>query len=541
MGNSNSAKKVELIEKCHSFAKYLLPRILTQISRDRNLPLTGCGDRNYWHYKIRDFSSLIIQQAGYTAWKAAKFAGYPESSLRQLAMDSCIFWNRRAVMFRAFEEYYPWEEGYPPLAFSTLSTIKLVDEGVVKLEDVLPGLKVAARQLLSRFEAQATNQQMAGTAALCYIHKIMPELVPSDLLEKIIVKTLACQQEEGWFMEYGGSDLGYLSVTMDCLWDAYDASGDERFVKAASKALRFIAIFFDLTPRGIGMHNARNTDYVVPYGIARFLKVQEYFQIAANLIFRLLDQIDQPGHFFHAIDDRYWCHYIGHSFYRTLPLLEFLPDDIVYSNHAESGFRRLEGSGHILQYSPRPFPAIISTLKGGILTLFDRNGKTFSDFGWIILSHGEIWTNHWFSNSWNIRVGENRVEIKGYLSRHSYLKNTPVRHICLRVLSFCFGRRIIACLKNKMIFKKDESKFPFSREILFDKEKVIVNDYFSLFPEARIMRAPRASQRHVASADSFHYEDFSLKENGSQISRHEKVESAGFEYRITTIYSYVGE
>ena len=91
MGNSSSAKKADLIEKCRSFAKYLLPRILTQISRDRNLPLTGCGDRNYWHYKIRDFSSLIIQQAGYTAWKAAEFAGYPESSLRELAMDSCVF------------------------------------------------------------------------------------------------------------------------------------------------------------------------------------------------------------------------------------------------------------------------------------------------------------------------------------------------------------------------------------------------------------------------------------------------------------------
>ena len=157
---------MELIQKSYTFAQYLLPRILTQISRDRNLPLSGCGDRNYWHYKIRDFSSLIIQQAGYAAYKAIGFVDYPETSLRQIAADSCMFWNQRATMFRAFEEYYPWEEGYPPLAFSTLATAKLVSEQVVELERVLPGLNIAAHQLLSRFEPQATNQQAAGLAAL---------------------------------------------------------------------------------------------------------------------------------------------------------------------------------------------------------------------------------------------------------------------------------------------------------------------------------------------------------------------------------------
>lgn len=541
MGNRNSIKKTELIKKCHSFAKYLLPRILTQISRDRNLPLAGCGDRNYWHYKIRDFSSLVIQQSGYAAWKACGIADCPESSLKQVAKDSCIFWNQRATMFRAFEEYYPWEEGYPPLAFSSLSTAKLVDEGVVPLDDVLPGLKIAARQLLSRFEAQATNQQVAGTAALCCIRKIAQELVPSDKLEEIIVKTLDCQHEEGWFMEYGGEDLGYLSVTMDCLWDAYDATGDKRFVKAAGKALHFIATFLKLSFRGIGMHNARNTDYLVPYGIARFLKEQEHSQIAADLIFRLLGWIDDPNHFFHAVDDRYWCHYIGHSLYRTLPLLEFLPEETVLMEHAELEDRNLSGSGHILRYSAKPFPAIISTLKGGIFTLFDRNGKTFSDFGWLFLSAGKTWTNHWFSNCWNVSVENDHIRVNGYLSGHSYLKNTPFRHMCLRILSFCFGRRIIACLKSKMIFKKDESKYPFSREIIFGKDNVTVTDCFHLAPGVEPARAPRASQRHVASADSFHYEDFSLKENDVQISRSEKIESADSEYKITTIYSYTGE
>ena len=55
-------------EKCRLLAAQTLPRILSQIGRDENVPDYGCCDRNHHHYKIRDFSSIIIQQAGYAAW-----------------------------------------------------------------------------------------------------------------------------------------------------------------------------------------------------------------------------------------------------------------------------------------------------------------------------------------------------------------------------------------------------------------------------------------------------------------------------------------
>ena len=46
----------------------LLPRILTQVCRDKFSPLYGSFDRNWWHYKIRDFSSIILQQGGYSLY-----------------------------------------------------------------------------------------------------------------------------------------------------------------------------------------------------------------------------------------------------------------------------------------------------------------------------------------------------------------------------------------------------------------------------------------------------------------------------------------
>ena len=44
---------------------------------------------------------------------------------------------------------------------------------------------------------------------------------------QVIDKTLNHQSVDGWFMEYDGPDLGYLSVSLDGLWDLYDVTKNE--------------------------------------------------------------------------------------------------------------------------------------------------------------------------------------------------------------------------------------------------------------------------------------------------------------------------
>ena len=524
-------------EKCRLLAAQTLPRILSQIGRDENVPDHGCCDRNHHHYKIRDFSSIIIQQAGYAAWCASLL---PENAplaegLRGTARAACLYWNRRALRFRAFEEYYPWEEGYPPVAFSTLAVAKLALAGVVKPEEIRPGLAVAARQLLDRFEAEAANQQVAGTSALCQIRKLFPELVPADRLEQVVVRTLKCQHPEGWYMEYGGQDLGYLSVTMDCLWDAFDVTGDARFRESAVKALRYMGIFLAISPRGIGMHNARNTDYVVPYGIARFLEDSEHAPLAARILRGLLENVDAPGHYFRAVDDRYWCHYIGHSLYRAVPLLEKLESVRAESVSPENRF--LEGTGHFLRGRTEPFRAFVSGKKGGILTLFDENGRSISDFGWVVPDGGRLWVNHWWSDRWQAEEREGKIIVTGPLTAHKYAKNTPFRHMVLRGLSLFFGRQIIALLKEKLIFKKSgQSPYDFRREIEFAADHVAVRDEFQLPAGGAPKPARRASQRHVASADSFHFEDYCCAEPGCLIGMTEKTEAIDGRFLSERIY-----
>ncbi len=59
-----------LVQSMERLCDEWMPRILTQLDRDPTSSTYGCADRNWWHYKIRDFPSIILQQAGYAVWLA---------------------------------------------------------------------------------------------------------------------------------------------------------------------------------------------------------------------------------------------------------------------------------------------------------------------------------------------------------------------------------------------------------------------------------------------------------------------------------------
>lgn len=530
---SNPAQN--LLPLLEGYCLRVLPRILTQACRDPSSRAFGCFDRNWWHYKVRDFPSIILQQAGGVAAEAARMPRHADESaaLRELARGSARFWAERAQRHGAFEEYYPWERGYPPLAFSTLGTLRLVDQGLVGAGEVLAGVRVAARQLASRFEAQAANQQVAGHAALCLARKHFPALVDPELLRGQRDRTLALQHGEGWYMEYGGPDLGYLSVTMDCLWDAFDATGDPLYVDSARRALAFIASFVATPWRGAGMHNARNTDYLVPYGIARCLADPSAAPLAAGVLRRLYEGLGDEGHFLRAVDDRYLCHYTGVSLFRALGVLARHP--LPAASAAAPASFAFAGSGHHYRAALGAAPHLLVSLrKGGA---FSARGETggFADFGWAVERDGVPCTSHWWSAAWHGEPCPDGWVVRGHLVPVRDLPSTPLKHLLLRAASFLLGNRIIGLLKGRLIFREaPRDAIPFERRVRVAGASVEVVDTLGVADPALPRRAPRASLRHVASADSWHEEDFLLARGWDRTEKREVVDGTT---RITTTYS----
>ena len=57
-----SLSNLELTRNYHRTMAKFIPRLLTQFERDPDSSIHGSFDRDFWHYKMRDFSSAILQQ-----------------------------------------------------------------------------------------------------------------------------------------------------------------------------------------------------------------------------------------------------------------------------------------------------------------------------------------------------------------------------------------------------------------------------------------------------------------------------------------------
>lgn len=519
----------------------LLPRILTQISRDPNSATYGSCDRDWWHYRIRDFSSAILQQAAWTVWLAAELPAYAgeREALTRLAAAGARFWNMRATRFGAFEEYYPWERGYPAAAFATRAMLKLVEAGVVQAQAVQAGVAVAAEQLLRRFEAEAANQQVAGLAALALIHKFFPELVPAAELAAQAERTLALQHAEGWFMEYGGPDLAYLSVTLDALWDLADVTGAARYRAAAARALRFMHRQVATLGASVGMGNARNTDYILPYGITRFLRDgnREEQGQAAFLFTTLYGGLDGSGHFLHALDDRYLCHYTTHSLVRAWVVVRGLDVAACPAPAAPPpGEQVWAGAGQVARIGGADEISVLLALKKGGVFIARRGAQHCADFGWVVRRGAEQWVTHWWGGDWTWPPTPEGWRVVGHLVSHGETISTPCKHFALRMASLALGEGLMAWLKTIFIFKRRQSPLRFERQVFWGTQRIVVRDEIhGLTASMEILPAPRASKRHVSSADSFHHEDLALA-RGVKVER--AVRREGHTFRAETVYGF---
>jgi len=142
-----------------------IPRILSQLDRDADSPTFGSFDRNYWHYKIRDFSSMILQQ-GMLILQAIKNYDNPDNPWFEnrnvdLWQEGAVkFWCKEQLKNGSFNEYYPFEAGYPPTAFS-LYAIGLIMREYEKepCDQLKTHIQKAVKWLLDHPEKEALNQE----------------------------------------------------------------------------------------------------------------------------------------------------------------------------------------------------------------------------------------------------------------------------------------------------------------------------------------------------------------------------------------------
>lgn len=504
-----------------SFRRQLMravPRLLTQLDRDPDSPTFGCFDRDFWHYKIRDFSSMVLQQ-GVLVLDSLYHTPLPGNYLyRQPVVLSWIdgalsFWTDQQLPSGSFNEYYPFEEGFPPTAFSLYATVLTLQRRGLPEESksLLQAVQKASDWLLATVETQALNQEAVALTAVALAAELPGVVVDRTKLAQRLDNFFAAQSLEGWFPEYGGADSGYLSVILDAMAVYHDLTGDPRAAVAMDRALQFSSSLISVAGTTPVMTNSRNTDYIVPYGI---ISMAGNNPLAARVAETLFLDIERADHFLQATDDRYLCHYVYHSCFRGMEKLHAMtPERSMLPAETGGDIFYPEAGIHIL-HIPGERSIFSAGRKGGVVYLYNPAGLVYADFGWrhkaadnrVLLTHWQ----HPDNRSALHRESESvTIVAEGSVTIHESIVPSVQRHAGLRVISYLFGNRIIAWLKRKLIFNAKGSGISYRRVIALDKTTITLTDTFSGrgIETFTPYPSPAYSLRHVASAANFNGEE----------------------------------
>lgn len=503
------------------YADFILkktPVVLTQIDRDEHSRTYGSCDRSHWHLKIRDFTSAILQQSGLVLALLydTNFEGniyYQNENMKVWAEATVRYWCKIQLNDGSFNEYYPWEHGFPPTAFSLYAVCEVYKQLHMHDMQIEEKIRKTTQYLGGHIEKEAFNQEIASITGMYSAYTILKEKGILDALEKKLERVLDLQDKEGWFPEYGGADIGYLSVALDMLAEYYWISHDKRVLEPLDRVVSFLKYF--VHPDGTigGEYGSRNTTYFLPNG----LEVMSHLgnSDADAMLQKLYSNAEKENFFLDSVDDRYLSHYLLHSFLRALKKrntqegtsgIGSLPMD---ASHIKS----FTSSG-LVTFCQGGFSGVIGMRKGGVIKLY-RNGKEIMvNCGYRInLGNGTVAGTNWQDPSYECQYGADSFTVKGQFNKISLKTSTPFLHMGLRGAAFLAGNRIIGLLKKKIILVDKHYDVSFERSITISEHEVKIIDQIQSPRPVNVEVAGNMSLRHVASGKFFMTSDLLRKQD----------------------------
>ncbi len=424
-----------------------IPRLLGLMNRNAFSLTSGCFDRNYWHYRITDTPSARCQEAVLTLALLHQIPGteYAEQeSLRVWAGAGVRFWLSLQHANGAFSEWYPNEQSFVATAFSTyaISEAALV-LGPSRLEmgPVLErGLAKAGEWLLTHQEPRVVNQFVGSILALYNLFLVTNDArFKQGAIERL--RTLErWQHAEGWFEEYGGADIGYLSLTIAYLAKLYRKSLWPEALALALRSMEFLQAFLHRNLTSGGEYGSRVTEYLIPDG---FEILARESPAARSISAFLRDAISQErGVSLCAFDDRYLT-YVAYNFLEAFWYGTSEPDDAWDGEEArqrEGHFRSFPQAGLAVINEPE-VEGVVNVHRGGAFKFVFGNGVSLSDGGAIgIGDRNGLWYAGWWNDQTETQVEERKVVVRGRFGRVHDVPLTPWRNLFFRGFQILCGR-----------------------------------------------------------------------------------------------------
>lgn len=436
-----------------------VPRLLASVDRNPYSPAYGCFDRQYWHYRTSSFPSEMYQEAvlPLAMVYVHPFPGnrwYRAERVRELAIAGIRFAARSSHRDGSCDDYYPFERAFGAAVFSLQAAAQAYL--LLELED--PALRAwlvrRARWVATRGETgKLTNHHALGALGLDAVYRLTGEAEFAQVRDALVARVLAWQSPEGWFSEYEGADLGYQTLTIDCLAKLARSTDRCPFADALDRAVRFARAF--LHPDGSfgGAYGSRGTVQYYPHGLELLADTSAD---AADLADAHLNYL-AAGRQLPYADDRLYVHRLASLLGAWLDWSPVRPAGSQAGAHAcffsEAG---------LLVHRSQTQSTIVSTARGGVVRHQSASGTVW-DTGLVVrLSDGRLAVSQQHDRGRYVRwepgpastgtskqhvlhgtspvCGQGTLVVSGplYWQRHELA--TPWKHVLLHLAMLFVGR-----------------------------------------------------------------------------------------------------
>ena len=455
-----------------------IPKLLTLLDRMPVSPTFGCFDRAYWHYRLIDFPSGMSQEFVLPlalAWSL----DLPDNPYR--AAPALRSWIEAGIRFAAgsahpdgsCDDYYPFERATGAAAFSLFAILEAADLIDLRDDDFDAFLKRRAGWLAAHEE----SGRLANHEALvvCCLQR-MSERFGGDAFEapmrRRLGRLLGWQSSEGWFSEYGGADLGYLSLTIGLLADLDRRRPDLGLREALASAIRFAAEFVHPDGTTGGEYSSRGTLNFFPHG----------FEIAGAWMpdaLALNDRALRP-----LVENRLPCYsddrIIGHHLWSWLMTWREFRHDRPAARAPVDGRRWFPEAGLIVDRSDG-LSLFAAPGRGGVFKLFGGEALVVSDTGptFRVGPKGRVAVTHLAPSSTSTQ-DQREIVVEGRMTWAKNAKLTPAKNIVLRLVMVSLGRffpdLVRRVLQRLLVTGRRDAPFRYRRVLTRSAEGWTVKD-----------------------------------------------------------------
>lgn len=480
-----------------------IPRILSLLDSNPYSPTYGCFDRNYWHYKTQiDFPSATYQYGTLilALLYTNQFPGniyFENADILEYTKSGMLFWSKIQNRDGSFNEWYPNEHSYVASAFTTYA----ITESFLILKDKIEfsekeknmltkAIDKSASYLLRNTDELALNHIAGAIIALYNVYLINGNERIREIVEKNIKIILKNQNSEGWFNEYGGVDIGYLSVSIDFLAKYYQKTNDPVVKKILNDALEFLVYF--VCPDGTigGEYGSRNTKYIFLHGLKILASEFDTAWFILKQLFKDL-QYNTLSNILYSSDDRYLvffflCNLLQASLEKVIEKIAVIFNLNKFSKiFTEAGLAIVRNSNYQI---------ICNFKKGGVIKIFSVNEKpkiSYSDSGYFgRLVNDAIISTQWLNPNTLFEVKDNSpdsitIEIKQQFSYVNFKLPLVNLLIPFRIFNYTLGyfnyisSSFNRFLKKNLIMRNKKIPVFLNRKIEIREDAVIIYDEVS--------------------------------------------------------------